>query len=247
MSKIEKETILENYPLPVTIEATEVILHQMKKCICKIENKNGSGTGFFCHIPYKGRLLEVMITNNHILNKEILKNDKIIKLLLNDSKENITLEIKDRKIYTSKKYDTTIIEINSEKDKIYNFLEIDQEIFDKNINMFNKSIYILQYHRNIDKYKAAVSYGILKNMEDKYNIIHYCCTDQGSSGSPILKISNKKIIGIHSCNVKNSENYYNRGTLLKYRLQNRLCQNRRSGCHSRTKSFYSRRAPARKL
>ena len=163
-----------------------------------------------------------MITNNHIINKEILNNDKIIKLLLNDSKENKTLEIKDRKIYTSKKYDTTIIEINSEKDKIKNFLEIDQEIFDKNINMFNKSIYILQYHRNIDEQKAAVSYGILKNIEDKYNIIHYCYTDQSSSGSPILNISNKRIIGIHSCIVKNNEQYYNRGILLKYPINEYL-------------------------
>ena len=39
-------------------------------------------------------------------------------------------------------------------------------------------------------------------------------TDRGSSGSPILKLSSQKIIGIHKEGVSNHN--YNRGTLLKY-------------------------------
>ena len=50
MLEIEKEKLLQNYPIPVTIEVTNKILYQLKNCICKIENKNGNGTGFFCHI-----------------------------------------------------------------------------------------------------------------------------------------------------------------------------------------------------
>ena len=49
-NEIEKEKFLEYYPLPVTIEKTELILDQMKKSICKIDNLNGQGTGFFCLI-----------------------------------------------------------------------------------------------------------------------------------------------------------------------------------------------------
>ena len=41
MTLTEKEKMLDMYPLPVTIEGTTKILEQMKKCICKIENKNG--------------------------------------------------------------------------------------------------------------------------------------------------------------------------------------------------------------
>ena len=80
MIQIEKEKSLDSYPLPVTIEGTNIILEQMKKCICKIENKNGNGTGFFCYIPYQNKKLEVMITSNHIINDEIIKNNKIIKV-----------------------------------------------------------------------------------------------------------------------------------------------------------------------
>ena len=198
MTVIENEKALELYPLPVTIEGTNIILEQMKKCICKIENKNGNGTGFFCYFPYKNKKLEVMITNNHIINEDIIKNNKRIEISLNDNKERKIINIEKRKIYTSIKYDTTIIPINSEEDKINNYLEIDEEIFNENINIYNKSIYILQYPRNIlGEQKAAVSYGILKNIQDEYNIIYYCCTDHGSSGSPILNLLNKKIIGIH--------------------------------------------------
>ena len=222
MTHIEKEKSLDLYPLPVTIEGTNTILEQMKKCICKIENKNGNGTGFLCYIPYNNTKIEVMITNNHIINEDIIKNNKIIQISINDNKEKKRINIEKRNIYTSVKYDTTIIPINSNEDKIYNYLDIDEEIFDENINIFNKSIYILQYPKNKinDEQKAAVSYGILKNIQDEYNIVHFCCTDNGSSGSPILLLSNKKIIGIHKESV-NKYNY-NRGTYLKYPINEYL-------------------------
>jgi len=145
MSEVEIEKALDLYPLPITIEGTNIILEQMEKCICKIETKNGMGTGFLCYIPYKNKKLEVMITNNHIINEDIIKINKSIELSLNDNKNKILLNIRKRKenIYTSKEYDTTIIPINSEEDKINNFLEIDKEVFNNNANIYNKSIYIL--------------------------------------------------------------------------------------------------------
>ena len=78
MEDIEKEKIINNYPKPVTIKGTMKILYQLQNCICKIENKNGNGTGFFCYIPYKNKKIKVLITNNHIINEDILKeNNKI--------------------------------------------------------------------------------------------------------------------------------------------------------------------------
>ena len=171
MIEVENEKAIELYPLPITIEGTEIILEQMKKCICKIENRNGNGTGFLCSIPYKNKKLKVMITNNHIINEDIIKNNKIIEISLNDNKEKKIINIEKRKIYR----------INSEEDKINKYLEIDEEILNNYRNLYNKSIYILQYPRiNIGEQKASVSYGILKKIEDEYNIIHYCHTEHGS-------------------------------------------------------------------
>ena len=213
MMQIDKEKLLNKYSLPVTIDETELILKQMRYSICKIENRNGNGTGFFCKI-FNQKLL---ITNNHVINEEIIKNKNIIKVKINDNKIKKDIKIKD--YYTSIEYDITIIEINNNDENI-NYLEIDDDILDENINIDNKSIYIIQYPKYGNEQKAAVSYGILNKIQDKFNIIHYCSTDHGSSGSPILGLSNKKIIGIHKEGISNHN--FNRGTLLKYPINEYL-------------------------
>ena len=76
MIEIDKEKILDKFPLPATILDTEIILKQMKYSICKIQNKNGDGTGFFCKISNR----KLLITNNHIINKEIVKDDNILRV-----------------------------------------------------------------------------------------------------------------------------------------------------------------------
>ena len=214
MIQTDKEKLLNKYPLPVTINETEIILKQMKYSICKIENKNGNGTGFFCQILNK----KVLITNNHIIDKEELEKNKIIRVTLNDNK--IKIDLKIGYYYTNKDYDTTIIEIkNIDETKIL-FLEIDDDIFDENFNLYNKSIYIIQYPKYGIEQKGAVSYGILNEMRNGINIEYFCSTDHGSSGSPILKLSNKKIIGIHKESAIKFN--FNIGTLLKYPISEYL-------------------------
>ena len=82
------------------------------------------------------------------------------------------------------------------------------------------SIYIIQYPKYGNEQKGAVSYGILNGILDEYNIIYNCNTNEGSSGSPILKLSNKKIIGIHKGGSSIKE--YNKGTILKYPIKEYL-------------------------
>jgi len=74
---MKKENIIKNYPKPITIEQTDIILQQMKNCICKIYiNRGKIGTGFFCHIPYKNEILQVLITNYHIINDDYIKQNR---------------------------------------------------------------------------------------------------------------------------------------------------------------------------
>ena len=135
MTYIEKEKSLDLYPLPVTIEGTNTILEQMKKCICKIENKNGNGIGFFCYIQYKNEKLKILITNNHIINEDIIKENNKIQVSINDNKQYKIIELKNKKIYTNKNYDITIIEIKSEN--IEHYLELDEEIMNQDITNIN--------------------------------------------------------------------------------------------------------------
>ena len=55
-------------------------INKFKNCVCKFEiSKNGikkSGIGFFCYIPSKE--IRVLITNNHIINENYLKDEKEI-------------------------------------------------------------------------------------------------------------------------------------------------------------------------
>ena len=118
-------------------------------------------------------------------------------------------------MYTNEEYDITIIEIK-EKDKIENYLELDENIGEKSsLSYIGESIYILHYPKSK---KIYVSYGIIKgeNKKNKYKFNHLCRAEKGSSGSPILNISNNKLIGINK-GVNREENV-NIGLFIKYAI-----------------------------
>ena len=65
-----------------------------------------------------------------------------------------------------------------------------------------------------------MSYGKIKEKKNNYEIIHLCSTEIGSSGSPILNLSNNKVIGIHS---RSYEKYnFNIGFSLQYPIKEYL-------------------------
>ena len=215
-----KEKFLQDSIEPITLESTNIIISQMKKCVCKIHRGGIKGTGFFIKIPYKKDLLSVLITNNHVLGESDISNGKNISISLNNEEEfkNIIIHSQ-RKRYTNEILDVTIIEIFEEKDKIKDFLALDKQIIaqlnlknNENTNYFNdiynkESIYLLNY---INGNKVCVSYGLLKNIE-KNTINHKCSTDIGSSGSPILLLKNNCVIGVHHGSSKFN---FNLGTLI---------------------------------
>ena len=193
----------------------------MMNCICKIKINGGFGTGFFCKIPFMNSSMKVLMTNCHVLDNIIYIQNKELSLFINDDKEvkNIKIEL-DRKTYFNKKYDIAIIELK-ESDNIYNFLELDDNLFKNETKIYYKdiSVYILQYPLGN---KSSVSYGKLIDI-DNYEIKHICNTMQGSSGSPILNLSNNKVIGIHK---QSSIKYnFNFGTCLKFPLNDFYLKN----------------------
>ena len=229
---VQKESTLKDYPNVIPYECTQKILEQMGYYICKVKVKEveeKQATGFFCKIPFpdKNNMLPVFITNNHVINEQIL-NTKDAKMKIDIKKEKNTKEIylNNRIYYTNKEEDITIIEIKKNDDIKY-YLELDENIIDgilneENINnkdYIDKTIYIIQY----PEAELSVSYGILDNiyMEQKYNFRHKCSTSGGSSGSHVLNLKNK-LIGIHKEGV---ENKYNRGTFLNYPIKEFIDKN----------------------
>ena len=126
--------LIEGQPIPVSLEGTKTILFQMENCICKIYSKDKAiGTGFFCKIPFNHNLIPVLITNNHILNENNIKDNSIIKLSINNKLKEIKIDNLRRKYTNSDcEINITIIEIIPNKDGIYNYLEIDEYFINKN-------------------------------------------------------------------------------------------------------------------
>jgi len=224
MSEI-KEISIKDSLVPISIKQTEIILDQMKNCVCKIHKGSINGTGYFLQASYNNQLLRLLITNNHVLNEQDINPGNTIVMSLNN--EQIFKEIKidsNRKKYTNKDLDVTIIEIKDE-DNIQNFLFLDDKIMSNDINNYNtiyekESLYILNYINGID---IKTSYGILNNINEN-KIIHKCNTDTGSSGSPILLLKNNKVIGVHYGGAKHNNNF-NFGTLLKKPLLEYIKEN----------------------
>ena len=203
----------EDHP---TLEQMNYFQKQMQNSICKIKCKKGHGTGFFCLIPNpsKTKQLPVLITNNHVLGAKDIESGQTIELsIFNDSIQKRIVIDDFRKTYTSEYYDTTFIEIKKEDDLDLNsFLEIDYELYEeKSFKTYEqKSIYLLHYAHSQN---VIYSIGVIKYIEDdNYNINHLFYNQSGSSGGPLLNLSNYKVIGIHK---RSKEKNMNVGTFIK--------------------------------
>jgi V8-like Glu-specific endopeptidase len=203
-----EQLINDNEAIPIDI---------LKKClekttaICKI--LTGKGTGFFCKLNLKNKSIIALLTNNHVLNEEKIKLGS--KIEIEHNKEKKVIEItKKRFTCTNEEYDYTCIEIFKD-DNFNNYFEIDGNINTDNPNKRYKDqgIMMVQYP-NLEE--ASFDKGKINSIENNYQIFHSISTKGGSSGSPIILISdNLKIIGIH-CGKSET---LNRGTYMKVILE----------------------------
>lgn len=213
------ENIIGNIP-PLTSQQTKIILSQLEKAVCKIYNsKTSIATGFLLKIPNPDQfsLLPVLITTNHFLKIEDIKKKKDITITFDNDKivKNINLN-EERLIYCNcdKDIDISILEIKPQKEGLNNYLDIDENIFEDNyeITYQNKPIYILQYPNGRE---SSHSLGLVNSIIGT-NIQHSCSTDFGSSGSPILNLSNFKVIGVHKGGTSFN---MNKGTFIKFIIE----------------------------
>ena len=113
----------------------------MKNSVCKIYKGGFIGTGFFLKMKSLNNDLFALITNHHVLDQNNIKIDSIISYSIGDNEKQIrNIKISsDRKKYTNKDFDTTIIEINPETDNIpkTNFLEMDENINQNEVSLKN--------------------------------------------------------------------------------------------------------------
>ena len=205
----------ENNPI-ISQEQLFHLIRQINNCLCKIIlNDINIALGFLCKIPFpdKFNFLHVLITQSSIFRKnDIDKQGNIIISLNNDNliyKINIDSS---RKIYINELYGIIMIEIKKDdKININNFLEIDYNIFNNNLKkIYEKQKIIIFFNLNFIKY----SIGIIRNIDEANYIYHTCPSEAGSSGGPIINLTNNKVIGIHP-GIDYSNKNINKGILIK--------------------------------
>ena len=192
------------YPKPTIKKCINKILQQMDDCIYKInEQKEKYDIGFFCHIKYNDKKIPVLIANNNIISH--IYNNKINLTMNNESK---IIELGET-LYKNKDYNLSIIEINKNEIKFINFLEIEENLNEKDYETYygKESIYTINYTVNND---IAVSYGIINNIY-KSEMRYICNTNSNTNFFPIFSLSNHKLIGI---NYKNKNIYSNKGIFI---------------------------------
>ena len=205
---------------PLRLEEINIVNEQMKKCVCKITNRNMIGTGFFMKIKiHNNKLLPVLVTNNHILSKENIKKGEKIIISINNEEKYFIIDIDDSRItFSDELFDTTFIQIKEKQDQFFNiinYLELDERIYSEKRLSENECIYILNYLKGGDIVFSPGSLKHIKDNEIKYN----CITNKGSSGSPILSLDNCKVIGIHYKGCKKGNIEINKGILIKYPIK----------------------------
>ena len=197
MFKIQQEKGIEQYPFQISIKDTLYIIEQFNKSVCQIITEKTKGTAFICKFFnfYDNKEMKILITNNHIVGSEELKQNSIKFSYYDGIIRSLELN-NSRRAFTDKKLDITIIELK-EKDRINNCLEFDENFIqnkEQDLNSFyrKKSIYTLFYSKD----NSYISYGIIKTIGENH-IIHSCSTEHGASGSPVCLLGSKKVIGIH--------------------------------------------------
>ena len=198
----------------LSAEEASKILMQLNNNICKIKKPNNdNATGFFCKIPFGNSTLPVLITNNHVLNKDDLKINRIVTIILKKIEKENEIEKKivingPRITFTDEKLDITIIEIISKVDGINDFLEVDDNFDDI---VVKQEIYILHNPKEKPSFAFVALQGKSKDSKEE-DIFYSCETVKGSSGSPILNLINHKVIGVH----KGSEGSLKIGISMKF-------------------------------
>ena len=203
---------MDEYPKPVTKECTKKILEQMNNMnnlIYGIYDKNIEqlGTCFFCLIKYNNLKIPVMIASYQKLIKYLLNNCKGVDILINN--ELFFIEFGNAK-YINNNYDLLIIQIKENKDIHINYLIIDDDIYEKELEtyFYKESIYIINYNNIND---ISVSYGLI-NYINNSEIIYSGYKNFISETSLIFHLNNNKLIGFNPRNSK----YYNKGIFLKF-------------------------------
>ena len=199
------------FNLSLSMKQSEIILNQMKNCVCLIyKQKKKIGTGFISGLTIKNELIPLLIAHSNIFSSENF--GKEIQLELFDGKQkNIKIiYFGFRKLYVNKNSCLAIIELKKNLDKINDYIELENDIFIKNPDK-NESIKLYDKYFNDDAYILNnLNNDIIMSVGNITRTIKEVFKGKNEdSFLPIISSKSNKLIGIYSNNLNDNDNYDN--------------------------------------
>ena len=121
----------------------------------------------------------------------------MINLIINDRTHKFILD-NNRIVFKDEIRDIVIIEIRKGEFSNINFLDLDENIYDKHPENIYEQIYILHFEfGNKANYSPGVIKDFKKPLINLIRLFYTCSTEEGSSGGPIINSKNHTVIGVH--------------------------------------------------
>ena len=79
--------------------STDEINPNIKQCICKIRYSNKGGTGFFLKFEINEQYFFFLISNQHVITKDIIKKKEKIQIDYDNESREINIELDENKRY----------------------------------------------------------------------------------------------------------------------------------------------------
>ena len=183
-------------------------INKVSPSVCKIIINEFNGSGFFIKLNINNNILLCLMTNEHVIKKEMVENKENIEIKYDYESKGIKIKLdKTKRIikdFIDIKIDAIIVEILPEDNIEENYF-LEPELYNIN-DILNHPIYIPQYPLGNN---FCYSSGFIKEIND-IEITHNSSTKSGSSGSPIFLENSMKVIAIHKQGSLNKqENYGN--------------------------------------
>ena len=160
----------EGVVLGSKFEELDTCLTDVSKSVCKLRIEANSeikyGTGFLLRYPINGKYFNCLLSNEHIIKEEFIKNKLTMNISYNYDNKSIIIKLDENERYIRSFknicLDITLVEIlnnDGVSEDYFLFPELDYNIKD----LKNKQIYIPQFH--LTK-KKKNSLGIIKNIKE---------------------------------------------------------------------------------
>ena len=188
------------------LKPLDINIIKVSPSVCKIETNISYGTGFLIKLKRNNNILFCLMTNEHVIKSEMVKNKEDITIKYDCQSKEIKINLDNTKRlirdFININIDITIIEILP-KDNIEEHYFLEPELYNIR-NIKNHPIYIPQYPAGNN---FCYSSGNIIGITD-IEITHNSSTKSGSSGSPIFLENSIKVIGIHKQGSLNKEENY---------------------------------------